>query len=153
MGDAGPAPETSLSLVRRFRASPEAVFDACTDPAKLGRWFGPADFRVTHIEADARVGGRLAFRMEGPAGPVAAEGTFREVAPPRRVQLTWRWTEGPPEGPGRDVTSLVTFDIAPDGEGSRLTLTHEGFRDGPATKTHEEGWSEAADKLSRLLGG
>lgn len=143
--------EPSLTIVRRFRASPQALFDACTDPAKLCRWFGPADFAVTHLEADARPGGRLLFRMEGPGGPVAAEGVFQEVAAPRRVALTWRWTEGPPEAPPQGVTSLVTFDIAPDGEGSRLTLTHAGYRDGPAGKTHEEGWSEAADKLARLL--
>lgn len=142
--------DASLTLVRRFRASPEAVFAACTDPAKLSLWFGPADFRVTHMEAEARVGGRLFFRMRGPDGTMAAEGTYREVDPPRRLRLTWRWTEGPPGSPPEDVTSLVTFDIAPDGAGSRLTLTHAGVRDGQG-KTHRQGWSEALDKLDRLL--
>lgn len=143
--------ETSLTLVRRFRASPEAVFRTCTDPARLRLWLGPAAFAVTHMGADARVGGRLFFRMEGPGGPVAAEGTFREVAPPRRVALAWRWCEGPEGAPPQDVTSLVTFDIAPDGTGSRLTLTHAGFRDGPAATSHRQGWAEAVAKLAPML--
>lgn len=143
--------EPSLTLVRRFRAGPHAVFDACTNPAKLRLWFGPAAFTVTHMEADARVGGRLLFRMSGPEGTVAAEGTFREVDPPRRIVLTWTWVEGPVEAPPDPTTSLVTFVIEPDGTGARLTLTHEGLPDAGEARSHEEGWTEALEKLATLI--
>ena len=42
-------PETSLTLVRRFRASPARVFAARIMAGSLGRWFGPHDFAVTEI--------------------------------------------------------------------------------------------------------
>jgi uncharacterized protein YndB with AHSA1/START domain len=142
--------EPSLTLVRRFRAPPRAVFDACTDPARLRLWFGPGRFRVTRMEADARVGGRLAFRMEGPEGAAAVEGTFREVDPPRRVVLAWTWTETPDGSPPDAAASLVTFAIEPDGAGSRLTLTQERLAD-DAVQSHAAGWAEALEKLARLI--
>jgi uncharacterized protein YndB with AHSA1/START domain len=141
----------SLALVRRFRASPDVVFDACTDPAKLQLWFGPARFTVTHMEADARLGGRLFFRMSGPEGTLAAEGIYREVDPPRRIVLTWTWVEGPAGTPPDSTVSLVTFVIEPDGTGTRLTLTHERLPDVDTARDHEEGWTEALDKLGKLI--
>ena len=145
----------SLTVMRRFRASPEEVFAACTDPGLLGRWFGPARFTVTHMEADARVGGRLFFRMTGPEGTVAAAGTFREVEPPRRVVLTWAWVEGPAGAPPDATASLVTFSIEPDGpgngSGTRLALTHEGLPDAGEARSHEQGWTEALAKLAEII--
>lgn len=142
--------EPGLTLVRRFRASPQEVFDACTDPGKLRRWLGPGRFTVTHLEADPREGGRLAFRMRGPEGEAAVEGTFREVDPPHRVVLAWTWTERPAREAALEATTLVTLAIAPDGAGARLTLTHERL---PAAEreSHREGWAEALHKLAELL--
>lgn len=143
--------EPSLTVVRRLRASPQAVFDACTDPAKLRLWFGPARFTVTHMEADARVGGRLFFRMTGPEGVAAAEGLYRVVDPPRRIVLGWTWVEGPAVAAQGASASLVTFALEPDGTGTRLTLTHEGLPDEAEARSHEDGWSEALEKLATLI--
>ena len=143
--------EPSLTLVRRFRASLDAVFEACTDPAKLRLWFGPADFTVTYMEADARVGGRLFFRMTGPQGTMAAEGTYRVVDPPHRIVLTWTWVEGLPGTTPESASSLVTFALEPEGTGTRLTLTHEGLPDADEAQSHTEGWTEALEKLAKLI--
>ncbi len=64
---------------------------------------------------------------------------------------TWRWTQGPPDEPPDGVTSLVTIELVPDGDGTSLTLTHEGLPDRAQADSHGEGWSETLDKLARLL--
>lgn len=138
-------------IKRWIAAAIEDVFEALTRPDMLARWMSPAAFETCEVEADIRVGGRFAFRMTGEAGTHAAEGLYREIVPPTRIALTWRWTDGPPPDPPDGVTSLVTFDLAPDGEGTLLTLTHEGLPDQAQADSHQEGWTEALDKLARLL--
>jgi uncharacterized protein YndB with AHSA1/START domain len=135
-------------LTRHLRASPAEVFDACSSPAVLARWLGPKAFEICDVEADARVGGVFAFRMTGEKGIYAARGVYRVVDPPRRLQLTWTWTEGPDLDRGE---SLLTFDFAPDGTGTRLTLTHEGLPDRAQVDSHHDGWSAALDKLERVF--
>lgn len=142
----------TLHVVRRFAVSPAKVWAACTQPELLMHWFAPGPFRDCTVEADARVGGRFFFRMAGEPGTFAAEGVYREVDEPRRLVLTWTWTEGPPDQPPDGVTSLVTFDIEPDGDGARLTLTHAGLPDKAAADSHEQGWTETFEKLANLLG-
>lgn len=138
-------------LRRRFAAPIERVFAACTRAELLARWFSPKAFETCDVEVDLRVGGRFAFRMAGAPGTYAAEGIYREITPPNRLVLTWRWTQGPPDEPPDGVTSLVTFDLVPDGDGTTLTLTHEGLPDRAQADSHGEGWGETLDKLARLL--
>ena len=53
---------------RELPATPEQVFDAIADPARLARWWGPAGFRNSFHHFDFRVGGRWQFTMHGPDG-------------------------------------------------------------------------------------
>lgn len=140
--------EPSLTLKRRLKASPEAVYAAWTDPAKIVKWFGPDTGPVEHAELDVRVGGRysIGFRTEdGEQHHVS--GVYREVVPNERLSFTWAWRTMP------ERESLVTILIAPDGPGSLLTLIHEKFFDEPARNRHREGWSGCLDKLARFLDG
>jgi uncharacterized protein YndB with AHSA1/START domain len=141
-----------LQIARRFRASPEKVFAACTDPTVMARWFGPKDFRVTELNAEVRQGGTFAFRMVGPPGEMAAGGTYELVEPPTRLVHTWRWTDGLAEFPPDGITSRITYEFSADGSGTRLTFTQEGLPDQDEADSHEQGWSEALDKLEAILG-
>lgn len=141
-----------LQIVRRFAAPPERVWQACTRPELLRQWFSPKLFHDCVVEADVRVGGRFFFRMTGEPGTFAAEGVYREVDEPRRLVHSWTWVESPPDQPPDGATSLVTFELEVDGEGTRLTLTHEGLPDQEQADSHEEGWNETLEKLAKLIG-
>jgi uncharacterized protein YndB with AHSA1/START domain len=57
-----------LVLARTFDAPRERVWAAYTDPAQIGRWWGPRGFSITTYEMEVRVGGRWRFMMHGPDG-------------------------------------------------------------------------------------
>jgi uncharacterized protein YndB with AHSA1/START domain len=140
-----------LQIVRQFRAPPDVVFSACTDPAIMARWLGPKDWTVVALHADVRTDGRFWFRMVGPSGVLAAEGIYEIVEPPTRLVHSWRWAEGSVEHPADGTVSRVTYHIEPLGSGTRLTFTHEGLKDREGADSHSRGWSDALDKLAEAI--
>jgi uncharacterized protein YndB with AHSA1/START domain len=97
--DDGP---THVVELRRLYDAPVAdVWDVCTNPERIPRWFLP-------IAGDLRRGGR--FQLEGNAG-----GEITECQPPRRLAVTWEF--------GGDA-SLVTVDLVPAEDGTELCLRH-----------------------------
>ena len=144
----GLANRPSLTLTRRFRARPEKVWAAWTDPEKLIAWFctskaKPGSFRAA---LDVRVGGRyrISFDMEsGEHSEVG--GVYREVVPNERLVFSWAWHSTP------ERESLVTVSIKPDGAGSLMVFTHEQFFDETARDNHRRGWTLALDNLEELF--
>lgn len=136
----------SLTLKRRLKAKPEAVFSAWTDPKKIARWMGPEGVEILRAECDPRVGGKYRFVMRAPDGEEHdVSGVYREVIPNEKLVFTWAWRSTP------ERESLVTVTIKPDGDGSLLTLLHEQFFDEPARDRHQHGWSGTLDKLEAYL--
>ena len=104
---AGKADRT-LVIERVFKAPPDKVFAAWTDPAILVKWFGPEGFSVPEHSLDVREGGAWRTVMVSPKGePHTASGVYREIAPPRRLVMTWAWDQEDgkrghePDPPGR----------------------------------------------------
>ena len=63
----------SLTIKRRFKASPAQVYAAWTQPEQLAKWMGPIGTTAAEAEADVRVGGRYHIRRlcgEGAMGRV-----------------------------------------------------------------------------------
>ena len=97
----------TVTLSRVYDTTAADLWDACTTPERIARWFLP-------VSGDLRAGGRFAFTGN-------ASGTIERCDPPRAVDATW-------EAGGR--TSRVELRIAaePDGR-ARLTLAHSGQAD------------------------
>ena len=137
---------TSLTLVRRVKASPATVFEAMTTAEGIAHWWGPDAGPVLIAEADPREGGRYRVRFRMLDGTEhESTGEFLAFEPPTRAVMSWRWTEGG-GGPGE---SRVELTLRPIPEGTELTLTHTGFQDDDAAKGHEWGWNGALDKLEK----
>src|SRR4051812_30186331 len=98
---AADGPAHVVELRRVYDAPVADVWDVCTNPERIPRWFLP-------VAGDLRLGGR--FQLEGNAG-----GEITECQPPRRLAVTWEF--------GGDV-SLVTVDLAPVEDGTELRLRH-----------------------------
>jgi len=143
------AVKPSLTLKRRLQAPPAKVFAAWTDPEKIMRWMGPADFTTPQAESDARVGGRYRFVMLSPDGEQhVVRGIYREVVANEKLVFTWAWDVAPGDEP---YESLVTVLFKPDDGGTLLTLTHERLFDEESRDGHEKGWNGSLDKLEKLV--
>jgi uncharacterized protein YndB with AHSA1/START domain len=96
-----------ITLSRTYPADPADVWDALTDPERIGRWFLP-------VSGDLRLGGT--YQLEGNAG-----GEIRTCEPPRLLEVTWIF--GEPAGPEDASIVAVRLEPTPDG-GTRLELEH-----------------------------
>jgi uncharacterized protein YndB with AHSA1/START domain len=86
----------SLTLSRRYNASPARVFSAWTDPEKIARWFGPEGIDVVRAESDARAGGSYRIIARSPDGEEHdVSGVYREVVPNEKLVFTWAWKSTP----------------------------------------------------------
>lgn len=90
-------------LEQAFPTSAADLWDACTNPARLPRWFEP-------IHGDLIQGGRYTLTGSG------TEGTISQCEPPSSLSITWEY---------QGDVSHVNVRITPTGENSAaLHLTH-----------------------------
>jgi uncharacterized protein YndB with AHSA1/START domain len=99
------AEEARTVVLRRTYDTPvEEVWDACTDPGRIGRWFLP-------VSGDLRPGGR--YRLEG-----NANGEILHCEPPVLLRVSWLF--GPDPGFGE-----VEVRLTPEADGrTRFELEH-----------------------------
>jgi uncharacterized protein YndB with AHSA1/START domain len=92
----------TLLIRRRYDAEPNDVWEACTDPERLSRWFLP-------VSGDLRPGGT--FRLQG-----NASGEILRCEPPRLLRVTWVSGDRP--------ANEVELRLAPAGGTTVLELEH-----------------------------
>ena len=91
-----------ITISQAYEGSLDDVWDACTNPARIARWFLP-------VSGDLRLGGR--YQLEGNAG-----GTIERCDPPRSFAATWEFG-------GQESWIEVSLAEQPDGR-IRLELEH-----------------------------
>jgi uncharacterized protein YndB with AHSA1/START domain len=141
-----PEADISLTLTRIFDAPRSLVFKVWTTPEHLARWWGPKDFTVPSVKADFREGGAWRSCIRSPEGrDYWARGTYREIAPPSRIVLTFTWEEED----AMDTLITVTFEEVE--AGTRLTFHQTPFTTIESRDGHMEGWSECIDRLEAYV--
>ena len=131
-------------LVREIMvdATPETIFPFLTETEKWLEWEG------TEGELDARPGGIYRVVV---AGSFVGLGEFVEVVPNERVVFTFGWDM--PDNPIKPGTTTVTIVLQPEGEKTRLTLTHSGLPDAEAVEQHIQGWDHYLARLVVVAAG
>lgn len=125
--------------------SREQVWEAITDSASLADWMYPNDF-------EPRVGHSFTFSVP-PKPEVGFDGLtvhceVLECEPPSRLVFSWV--------AGAIADSQVSFQLEPDGDGTRLLFEHSGFDvtqpwGHQAFKGAEFGWAKMLGQLSALV--
>jgi uncharacterized protein YndB with AHSA1/START domain len=138
--------ELTTTISKHFNASPDAVFDAWTDPEGLGAWFSPMT-TASVPKLDLRVGGEFQIDMHGEDMDFVHTGKYLEVDRPGRLVFTWISVGT------ADQETTVTVEIAADGDGSMLTLTHENFPSEESRDNHAQGWAAILGKFEGVIAG
>lgn len=137
--------ELSLDVDQLIDARPSTVFAVLTDPGLYARWFGPEGAHVTVAEMTVTLGGRLALEVSFPGTDVRVgiEGFYEVIEPPNRLVHTWRSTD-------EELVTTVSFELEPQGTGTRLRVNHRGFVDPVDLEQNQGGWLDLLPRLGRL---
>lgn len=127
----------------------ERVWEIITQPEHVQRWFA-----FDGASIDLRPGGEIVMRWQ-------EHGMFyarvEEVDPPHR--FSYRGSRLPDDRVGEGNATLVTFTLAPAGNGTRLRVVESGFRELDASpevqaetaQGNTEGWHGAFTTLDAYI--
>lgn len=139
----------SLTVKRRFKASPERVFDAWLNPEIARKWlFATETGEMVRAETDPKVGGRFNFTDRRDGEDAEHVGEYLVIERPTRLVFTFAVPKYSPE------YDRVSVEIARTDEGCELTLTNEMSPEIHAEwgEKTREGWTMILDALARELG-
>jgi uncharacterized protein YndB with AHSA1/START domain len=120
---------------RHYGKPIEKVWAALTTPERLADWLALS-------EIEMKVGGAIRLDWHGHN---RMEGRVVALDPPRTFAWTW---------PIDDRETVVRFDLEPDGDGCKLTLTHSGLNPAPGRGSGvRAGWHSHLEGLPDALEG
>jgi uncharacterized protein YndB with AHSA1/START domain len=121
-----------LRYDRRLRHPVEKVWAALTDPARVEEWLARAEVELAE-------GGRV--RLEWLNGDAVAEGRVTRLQPPHAIEFD------------TDVHGRLLWELEPDGDGTRLTLTVTAELPDDYLASVRAGWHSHLDFLDDALDG
>jgi uncharacterized protein YndB with AHSA1/START domain len=128
--------QISVHLERIIKATPEEVWSALTEPARLARWLAEV------VAGEVAPGAVFDLEMNDDP-PEIARCKVRRFEPPTTLEMDWDYTS---EG-----VSRLRFTLAPAPEGTLLTLEHDQLpTDGVA---YGAGWHAHLDLLIAVAEG
>jgi len=156
----------ALDFRHTVHAPRAIVCRAWTDAEQLKGWYRPDDSWSTPVaEIDLRAGGKYRIGLQPPVGSTFYEvGIYREVALPDRLVYTVRF-EGvhlqfkgghldEPTGAAMEryetVITVAFHELASGG--TRVVVTHAGYRTEEDRDRHREGWPRFLEQLARYCG-
>ena len=138
---------------RTLSAPPARVFAALTVAAELERWF------FTEARTDPRESGSYDIwwrSLHDASRDHRRSGNYLEFAPGERLVFEWSGPRSGPNGWDQGVT-IVTINLRPVSDGTRLRLEHSGWPETPqgkeACRNHQSGWEFYVENLRRYLDG
>ena len=108
-----------LVIERTYNAPAEKIWQAITDKDKMKQWY----FDIKSFKPE--VGFEFEFIGESDNRKFLHLCRITEVQENKKLAYTWKYDGFPGE-------SVVTFELFPEGDKTRLKLTHEGLETFPA---------------------
>lgn len=131
--------DTNKPLVMEcmFQAPVAQVWKALTDVDEMRQWY----FDLKEFKPE--VGFAFHFLVEHEGHQYDHRCQVTEVIPQKKLAYTWRYE-------GQPGNSIVTFELWPEADKTRLKLTHEGLETFPQLPAYKrenfrEGWTSILD--------
>ena len=145
-----PAGVPFIDIEREFKAPPDLLYRAYSEPDLVKQWLGPRKYEMVIEKWDLRDGGSYRYIHRDDAGNAFGfHGVFHSTAPDNMVQ-TFEF-----EGmPGHVSLDKLSFEEL--GDGRTLVRTRSVFqsvedRDGMVQAGMADGVNEGFDRLDELL--
>lgn len=136
---------------RVFDAPVERVWQACTDPAQIPKWWGPGYLTTVVDKMDFRIGGEWRFVQTEPNGKEHGfHGVYKEIEELQKISDTFEYEPIP----GHVLLETATFESLPDGKTKFSTVAHyDSLEDleGMVGMGMESGQRESMDRLAKLV--
>lgn len=128
-------------------APPSRVWEALTNPALVKQYlFG------TEVTTDWKPGSPIRYRGIWQGKPYEDKGEVVQVEPERLLVSTfWSALSGVPDEP--EYYKTVRYDLAPDGAGTRLTITQDNNASEEEAQHSSENWRMVLEGIKKLLEG
>lgn len=110
-------------------ASCDVVYEVLSKPEHIREWWSAA----TDIDPVPGASSSLTWTNEDSGEVHTTPFTVVDVDPPRLFSFRWTYDDGEHPGPANSL--LVTFELVPSGEGTKLRFRETGYR--------ERGWEAA----------
>lgn len=138
-----------IIITRTLDAPRELVFRAYTDTNLISQWWGPAKYKTTIEELEARPGGSWRFVQSDEGNVYAFRGVFHEVKAPELIVQTFEFEPMA----GHVELQKATFE---EKDGKTLFTAKSVYlsvedRDAELSARMEAGMNEGFDRLDALL--
>jgi len=123
-----------IVVERMLNASSDKVWKAITDKEDMKQWY----FDIAKFKPE--LGFEFSFEGRKDDKVFVHFCKITEVVPGKKLKYSWRYQ-------GSEGISFVTFELFPEGNKTRLKLTHEGLESFPqndpdfARENFVEGWN------------
>jgi uncharacterized protein YndB with AHSA1/START domain len=145
----------TFAIERSFPHARERLYAALSQPELKARWYSAERTGTMEFEMEFRPGGverqhyTLGDDTPFPGAVIVNEGRIEDIRDGERIVVSSTTIFA-----GQRIsTALITYDLTDEGDGSKLTLTHQAAfyenADGPAMR--RGGWEKLLDVLARSL--
>jgi uncharacterized protein YndB with AHSA1/START domain len=125
----------------------DEVWRALTTPEQIKQWFFGVD-----TKSEWKQGSQIVHRGEWEGKPYVDKGEIVRIEPPHLLVHThWSDLSGKPDSP--EHYQEVTWEVAEQNGGSRLTITEHNLPSDDAKDTSDQAWSMVLEKLKSMLEG
>lgn len=139
------AGKLSATVTKHINAHVASVWQAFTDPALIKQYlFG------TTVKSDWKLGSDITYTGEWEGKSYEDKGQIMDVIPFKKLHTTyWSGMSGKPDKPENYVN--VYYEVEPDGDGSKVSITQDGIEDEKGVEHMKENWCKVLEGMKKLL--
>jgi uncharacterized protein YndB with AHSA1/START domain len=140
--------ESSITLHRVLKASPEKVFRAFSDPVAYSSWIPPYGFLCVIHHMDYKIGGsyKMSFINFSTGSGHSFGGKILEIKPNELIKYSDRFDD--PNLPGEMITTVQFTKVL---SGTGLKIVQENIPSVIPLDMCYLGWQDSLDKLIKLV--
>lgn len=140
----------TIEYEHTFDAPAQRIWDVCSDPSLVPRWWGPRRLKTVVDKFDFRVGGAWRYiQTDNDGNSFAFNGVYKEIDEPRLISNTFEFEPMP----GHILTETSIFEEVDGKTTMFVTVQYDSLEDleGMVATGMEKGSRESHERLEALV--